>query len=546
MVVFDRIAVGGFLKTTRSAASAPRSRFHVKAFAAFAFAATLVGCGGNDSGTNSRPYTPPPPPVTLPGDVSGRVVSADTGLPVAGATVTAGGTTVTTGADGTFSITGLTQADRVPVTISAGGHAQIVRITSVTGGTVTTVTTQMSTIATTASIDAAVGGTATVPGSTAQVAFPAAAIVTSTGTAPTQTVLVRVTPINLAQSPGLLTGDYRTTHNGAAAWIESFGAASVVLTDAAGGSYNLASGQSATIRIPVSTRSSTLPNSVPLYWFDETTGLWVQEGTATLSGTAPNQYYEGSVARSGDWTAAQVINTVLVSGCVRDEAGAAVARARVEADGVTYTGMSNVLTDAFGNFSVPVRTNATAIVSARSATSLSNARAATTTTSNVNLASPCLIFSNAAISIRLTWGQAPLDVDSHLLTPQGTHIDYTEKGSLTVAPFANLDIDDVTSFGPEIVTIRRVAQGTYRYFLHNFSNTFSPGMTGSPVRVEVTYGGNTRVFTPAAGEGALRYWHAFDIVVSAQCDVTVNAAGTWSGSEPANPNMNGGAVTYCN
>jgi uncharacterized protein YfaP (DUF2135 family) len=546
MVVFDRIAVGGFLKTIRSAASAQRARFLFPTLAAFALAAALVACGGSD-GTNSQPYNPAPPQPTQPGSIAGRVLSADTALPVAGATVTAGGTTVTTGADGTFTIPGLTQADRVPVTITAPGHAQIVRITSVTGSIVTTVPTQMLTIAASVSIDAAVGGAATVPGSPAQVTVPAGAIVTSTGTAPTQAVLVRVTPINLTQSPGLLTGDYRTTNNGADAWLESFGAASVVLTDAAGGSYNFATGQSATIRIPASTRASTLPNSVPLYWFNEATGLWVQEGTATLGGTAPNQYYEGSIARAGDWTAAQVISTVLVSGCVVDETGAAVTRARVEAEGVTYSGMSNALTDGYGNFSVPVRTNATAIVSARSATSLSNARAATTTTTNLNIGNPCLVFSDAAISIKLTWGQAPEDVDSHLLTPHGTHIDYTQKGSLTVAPFANLDIDDVTSFGPEIVTIRRVAIGTYRYYLHNFSNTFSPvGMTGSPVRVEVTYGGNTRVFTPGAGEGASRYWHAFDIDVSAQCGVTVTGAGAWSATAPAAPTQPGGAVAYCN
>ncbi|MBX3619810.1 MAG: hypothetical protein KF891_07480 [Rhizobacter sp.] len=107
-------------------------------------------------------------------------------------------------------------------------------------------------------------------------------------------------------------------------------------------------------------------------------------------------------------------------------------------------------------------------------------------------------------------------------------------------------VDDVTSFGPEIVTIRRVAQGTYRYFLNNYSGTHSPGMTGSPVRVEVTYNGNTSVFTPGAGEGTLNNWHAFDIVVDNQCAVTLTPANTWSATEPANPNMNGGAVTYCN
>ncbi|HEY0818587.1 MAG TPA: carboxypeptidase regulatory-like domain-containing protein [Rhizobacter sp.] len=528
-----------------SSTAAPKRHARRSTFVALAFAAVLASCGGSD-GSNSQPYNPPPPPQLQPGGIAGRVLSASDGQPVAGATVTLDGTTtVTTGADGTFSFTGLTEVDRVPVTISAAGYPRIVRFTSVTGSTVTTLPVQLPPVAATVSVDAAVGGTASVGGSTAQAVFPAGAIVAAGGAAPTQPALVQVTPINTAEDTNLLTGDYRS---GASAWLETYGAVSVVLTDAGGASYDLGAGQNATIRIPVSTRASgTLPATVPLYWFDEATGFWTAEGTATLAGTAPNRYYEGTVTRANvTWSASAPISTVLVTGCVRDMTGAAVRRARIEVDGVTYSGTSSALSNDSGIFSVPVRSNATAAVVARSGARLSNARGVTTQAANVSLGSSCLIFADAAISIKLTWGVDPDDVDSHLLTPQGTHIDYTNKGTLTASPFANLDIDDTTSFGPEYVTIRRVAQGTYRYFLHNYSGTFSPGMTGSPVKVEVTRDGNTTVFRPGAGEGTTNeYWHAFDIVVDNQCNVTITPANTWSTAEPANPNMNGGAVTYC-
>ena len=543
MAVFDRIAAGGLLNHTRSTAAVTRAYSRLPSFAALALSAVLVvACGGNDE-QSGQTITPPG---VHPGSISGRVLSASDGQPVAGANVAVGGATATTGADGAISFADLTQVDRLPVSITAPGYAPTVRITSVTGNIVTTVPTQLLPVAATVSLDAAVGGTATVPGSTAQVSFPAGAVVTPAGAAPTQPLLVQLTPINPAQDANLLPGDYRTTNNGAAAWLESFGGLSVVLTDAAGGSYNLAAGQSATIRIPAATRASTLPTTIPLYGFNDSTGLWERNGTATLAGTAPNQYYEGTVTRITTWSAEDMISTVQVTGCVQDVNGRPVWRARIELDGVTYSGTSNALTDRTGSFSVPMRRDASAALSSRSGSLLSNTRAVSSTSNNVSLGSTCLILVEGAIGIKLSWGLQPLDVDSHLLTPHGTHVFYNNKGSLTAAPFANLDIDDVTSFGPEIVTIRRPAQGTYRYFLTNFSNTFSPGMTGSPVKVEVTYNGNTSVFRPGAGENSFRHWHAFDIVVDNQCGVTITPADTWSATEPVNPNPNGATITYCN
>jgi hypothetical protein len=537
------------LNNTRTPVAAKRLRPHLAWLAALALGAILVACGGgtegNGDGGNSRPIAPAGDPAAQqPGGVNGRILSAIDGSPIVGATVTAGGTSTTTAADGSFTITGLTAAERVPVTVAAPGYASTTRITTVTGGVSIRLPTQLLPVSATTMLNVAAGSTVTVPGSAAQVIFPPNAIVDAAGAAPAQSVSALVTPINPAQDPNLMPGDYRTTDAGASALIESFGAVSVVLADAVGGTYNLATGLSATIRIPASSRASTLPATVPLYWFDEATSLWVLEGTATLGGTAPNQYYEGSVTRTAVWSASQLISTVLVTGCVQDLDGLQVVGARIEADGVTYSGMSSAVTNSRGMFSIPVRRDATVVLTARSGSLLSNARAATTAAVNVSMGGGCLNFG-AVMQMKLTWGQAPRDVDSHLLTPHGAHIDYTNKGSLSGAPYANLDIDDTTSFGPEFVTIRRLAQGTYRYYLDNYSETFNPGMTDSQVKVELRYDGNTTVYTPGPGEGSFLKWHAFDIVVDSQCGVTIVPADTWLATGPANPNP-AGAVTYCN
>jgi hypothetical protein len=72
--------------------------------------------------------------------------------------------------------------------------------------------------------------------------------------------------------------------------------------------------------------------------------------------------------------------------------------------------------------------------------------------------------------IVLTWGQEPSDLDSHLTGPNATggrfHVWYAGRD----AGVANLDRDDTTSFGPETTTITAQYSGTYRFYVHDYSN----------------------------------------------------------------------------
>ncbi len=143
--------------------------------------------------------------------------------------------------------------------------------------------------------------------------------------------------------------------------------------------------------------------------------------------------------------------------------------------------------------------------------------------------------AQTSISIKLTWGNAPLDLDSHLVGSSGTGvaINYINKGSLASFPYAQLDVDDRISFGPEVITIFKFnTAGTYRYSVNNYSESFSPGMTGSPSRVELNLSGDVSVFTPPAGEGVNVTWNVFDFVVTADGSISVNTINTWSGNPP--------------
>jgi hypothetical protein len=130
------------------------------------------------------------------------------------------------------------------------------------------------------------------------------------------------------------------------------------------------------------------------------------------------------------------------------------------------------------------------------------------------------------LQIVLIWGETPTDLDSHLWLPleMPYHIAFFEQGNKDDCPFAELDVDDVTSFGPETVTIsQRVASGIYRYAIHYFSLT--PAMTQSGARVQV-FDASGLVVTydiPTEGEGV--WWNVFEMDSATGAITEINTIG---------------------
>ncbi|MDO9325355.1 MAG: PKD domain-containing protein [Methanoregula sp.] len=115
--------------------------------------------------------------------------------------------------------------------------------------------------------------------------------------------------------------------------------------------------------------------------------------------------------------------------------------------------------------------------------------------------------------IVLTWDENPRDLDSHLVTPMieghTDHIYYWNKGSLTSWPYAQLDRDDVTSYGPETITINRTFSGTYNYYVYHYAGTGSLSTSNAQV---LLYSGSALVATyrvPTTGTGL--YWQVFNL-----------------------------------
>lgn len=504
----------------------------------------LAACSGEDA-------TPPPvapPPTSSNGTITGRVIASDGSGGISNATIEVGTARTSSGADGSYTLS-IPAADRTVVRADASGFAESFRITRVTAGQSTPFTIQLVKVGVTQNVPIAFEGPITVPSSSAQIVLPANGLVPRTGGSPAANVAVSVTPIDVSTATSGMPGDFTASANGNITQIESFGAMLIDVRDSNNVRYSLAPGSTSTIRIPVSTRSSNVPATIPLFYFDDSTGRWIQDGQATLVGTGSNRYYEGIVSRLSYWNADLVTETIFVSGCVRNAAGQPVANALVESDGIDYSGSSQAYTTTDGSFQIPIRKSGKATIIALAGIQLTNTATAGPSVSNITL-DPCLATttSTGGFNIKLTWGASPLDLDSHLFTPNSGHVFWDNAlGSLTALPFAKLDVDDRVSFGPEVVTITKLMQGTYVYAVHNYSrskNSGAPGITESPGRVELTQNGNTSAFAPPAGEGSRIWWHVLNIVVDAQCNVSVTPVNAWLDQEPAlSP---GGTPTFCN
>jgi hypothetical protein len=80
--------------------------------------------------------------------------------------------------------------------------------------------------------------------------------------------------------------------------LKTYGMAAIEMRGTNGELLQLAAGKKATLTIPMSASiAATAPSTIPLWYFDETNGLWKQQGFATKSG----DHYTGEVSHFSFW-----------------------------------------------------------------------------------------------------------------------------------------------------------------------------------------------------------------------------------------------------
>ncbi len=138
----------------------------------------------------------------------------------------------------------------------------------------------------------------------------------------------------------------------------------------------------------------------------------------------------------------------------------------------------------------------------------------TVATNNQN-ASITPIISGDKFRVVLTWGLDPRDLDSHM---EGTlsnggkfHVFYGSKSAFDgEVEVCNLDVDDVTSYGPETITLNATNSTPYYYYIHRFAGSGS--IATSSAKIMLYQGENlVATFNVPTDLGSDDYWNVFAI-----------------------------------
>ncbi|MFA6233051.1 MAG: hypothetical protein WC824_02530 [Bacteroidota bacterium] len=291
------------------------------------------------------------------GNLYGKVTTTGNAA-VMGIEVTVGTSVAYTNSKGEFYLEQIPAEKRLLVTFRHTAYATTQKIVAMDRGRTTFVEASVLP-ATVQNLNAVTGGTVTFNG--AMVTFPANALVDANGTTFTGSASVKATFFDPTSTvfTGCFPGEFNGVRTGGSETaIESFGFINVEMSSN-GTKLQLASGTLATITVPVPAAvRGRAPQSIPLWYYDEITGRWMEEGSATFNGTA----YIGTVAHFTSWNCDQPMQTSYLEGRVIDKNGNPLEWATVHTQGIDYTGSSQVRTTEGGYFKVPVKANAQAKV----------------------------------------------------------------------------------------------------------------------------------------------------------------------------------------
>lgn len=309
--------------------------------------------GGPDNGA---PVTPDPITASLQGNITD-----ENDQPAANVVVTAGASTAITDANGYFRFTDASLDKNTSlVTASKDGYFKGYRVFAATSGC-NQVVIKLIKKNIAGTVAASTGGKVTLPNG-AEINLPANGVVTaSSNSAYNGDIKVYAFYINPSSSdigraiPGSLAGNSK---EGKRVVLSSYGMLAVELSSAGGEKLQIKSGSSATLTIPIPSSSlASAPATIPLWYVDETTGIWQEEGTATKQGSN----YVGDVKHFSYWNCDYPYDAITVSFTLQTPDGLPLVNAYVDirptgADSATG-GLSHGYTDSLGQVTGAVPAN---------------------------------------------------------------------------------------------------------------------------------------------------------------------------------------------
>jgi hypothetical protein len=293
---------------------------------------------------------------TITFSISGRVLD-NTNIPVSGAQVKAGSVITTTDVNGNFSLDNVSaKKDAAFVKVEKNGYFTGSRTFVAHAQTVNYVDIKLINKEVTGNFSATGGGAVTLPAG-GSITFQPNGMVDANGAAYSGSVTVSAFFIDptVEGFTSIMPGDLRgiTTANEERG-LESFGMMAVELNAAGGQKLQLASGKKATIKFPIpAALLSQAPATIPLWHFDETDGMWKEEGSATKQGNE----YVGEVSHFSFWNCDAPFQLVNFEATVKDQNGNAVVNAEVIIKKISDGSLGCGRTDATGKVSGKVPAN---------------------------------------------------------------------------------------------------------------------------------------------------------------------------------------------
>lgn len=254
--------------------------------------------------------------------------------PIEGATITIGSSTATTDSNGVFMINGATVNQRFGyIKAEKAGYIHASRSVVPSNGT-NKVTIMMLEATVVGSVTSGSSGTVT-DNDGSSVSFDGN-FIKEDGTAYSGSVDVIMHHLDPAdadmplQMPGML---YAENENGAERMLQTLGMLAVELRGSGGEDLNLAEGSTSEIKIPVdASLMSIAPATIPLWYFDETTGYWKEEGQATLQGNM----YVGTVSHFSFWNCDIPAEAITLCVTTTDEDNVPLANMSVSITSATF------------------------------------------------------------------------------------------------------------------------------------------------------------------------------------------------------------------
>lgn len=311
-------------------------------------AGMFTACSSSDDGGSNIPIdTDGYVPVTLPNGLNNRalagIVKDKDGKGISNVTVTTGSVTVKTNSAGLFVLEQVwVNGNRIVVNFSKDGYFDLTRSCD----TYQTGTWDVSLIgkneagrSTSVNFEAAAPPTITIGETT--VNFPADAFGAYAGTVNVDMAYLNPDDKDFADAmPG---GDLQAVRvGGDEAELLSYGMIAVSITDQDGNPLNMQdeNGAQVSFPIPASLQGGSAPETIPLWWFNDQTGKWEEDGEAKLVG----DHYEGTVKHFSWWNLDYPYQQGTVEGHVYNSEGTPVPNITV------HVGQRTTKTNSFGYY----------------------------------------------------------------------------------------------------------------------------------------------------------------------------------------------------